>query len=295
MAPVRTSPWPPPTGSPVGTSGWYPASDGRWYRTDTAPAPGWALGPDGRWQEAPDEAWRWARWGLGDAWWGALVYVGASLLLGFGAIAVVALRDGDIDDLDFGPYAVSLLVIGNVVAFAGVPWWASRRKGLASLRADFGLRVRPIDLAIGVGFGLGGLIAAAVAGTAIDAAFGVDESSNIPVDSLDGPGEFLVFFVAVAIVTPIIEELFFRGLVFRGFLKRGTSTVGSVAWTTAIFVIPHLSAAEDVPSLVSLGASICVLGLAFQLAGNVTGRRLGAPIVAHVVVNGVAVVALAFA
>lgn len=301
MNPVPFPPWPPPTGSPVGTRGWYRASDGEWYRTEAAPAPGYVLDREGRWVHIDEpgtataaDAWRWTRWGLGDVWWGALVYLAASLLIGFAVVAVAALRGQPIDDLDLGPYAISFLVVGNVAAFWGVPWWASRRKGLGRLRADFGLAFRPIDAAIGLGFGIGGLIAAALVGTAIDAAFGVDETTtNIPVDALSGAGEFVAFFVAVAVVTPVIEELFFRGLVFRSLLKRGASTVWAIAWTTAIFVIPHLTAADDLASLVSLGASIAVLGLAFQLACQVTGR-LGAAIVAHIVVNGAAVVALAF-
>ena len=52
---------------------------------------------------------------------------------------------------------------------------------------------------------------------------------------------------------------------------------------------------EPVHAFATVGASIAVLGLAFQLACHVTHRRLGAAIVAHLVVNGAAVLALAFA
>lgn len=291
---VPNSPWPPPTGAPEGTRGWYLASDGQWYRSDTPPAPGFALGSDGRWAAASDhEAWRGSRWGLGDAWWGLLAFVAAGIVL---SVAVLAATGGDVDDLDLGPYAISLLVIGNVIAFLGIPWLATRRKGLGSLRDDFGLRFRPIDLAIGLGLGIAGLIGAAIVGTLIDAALGAEETtSNIPVDALEGPGEVIAFFLAVAVVTPIVEELFFRGLVYRSLQKRGSSITSSVAWTTFVFVIPHLLAAEDVVSLMSLTASIAVLGLAFHTACLLTQGRLGAPIVAHAVVNGIAVLALAFA
>ena len=222
------------------------------------------------------------------------MYVAASLVLSVGLIAVDALGDGDVTDPDLGPYAISLLVIGNVAAFLGVPWLTTRRKGLRSLRADFGLRFRPVDAAIGVGLGFGGILAAGIVGTAIDTAFDVDETTtNVPVDALDGAGQVIVFFVAVALVTPIIEELFFRGLVYRSFLKRGVSTMGAIVRTTIVFVLPHLTAADDLASLVSLTASIAVLGLAFQIACRVTDGRLGAPIVAHVVVNSAAVIALA--
>jgi uncharacterized protein len=225
-----------------------------------------------------------------------LVYVVASLLLGIAVLASDALTGGEVDDLELGPYAVSLLVIGNVVAFFGIPWLATRRKGLGSLRDDFGLHLRPVDLAIGLGFGIGGLVGAAIVGSLVDAAFDVDETtSNIPVDALSGPGEIVAFAVSVAIITPLIEELFFRGLIYRSLLKRGASTVAAVGWTTVVFVVPHLTAAESFASLVSLTASLAVLGLSFQLACQVTGRRLGAPIVAHVVVNAAAVLALAIA
>lgn len=252
------------------------------------------MGPDGRWRPTGDERWRGSRWGVGDAWWGLLVYFGGSLVLSLAFIAVSAAMGNDVDDLALGPYAVSFLVIGNVAAFWGIPWLATRRKGLRSLRDDFGLRFRPIDLAIGLGFGVGGLIAAGIVGSVIDAAFDVEETtSNIPVDALDGVGQATAFFLAVAVVTPVIEELFFRGLLYRSLLKRGMSTAASVTWTTIVFVVPHLIAAEDLASFVSLAASIAALGLAFQLACVVTERRLGAPIVAHLVVNGTAVLALA--
>jgi membrane protease YdiL (CAAX protease family) len=287
--------WPAPTGCPIGTSGWYLASDGQWYRSDTAPMPGFVLGPDGRWTASEGSAWLGSRWGLGDVWIGAVVYLAASIGLALAVFAVgTAVQNASFDEIELGPYSIAFLVVGNVVAFAGVPWLATRRKGLRSLARDFGLRFRPIDLAIGLGFGVAGLVVAAVAGTAIDTAFGVEDStSNVPVDSLRGPGEVIVFFLAVAVVTPVIEELFFRGLVYRSFSKRGMSTTASIAAATAVFVLPHLTAASDLASLVSLAASIGVLGVSFNLACRVTNGRLGAAIVAHLVVNGAAVIALA--
>jgi hypothetical protein len=83
-----------------------------------------------------------------------------------------------------------------VAAFLGMPWLATRRKGLRSLRDDFGLWWRPVDLAIGLGFGIVGLVAAAIAGGLVDAAFGADEAtSNIPVDSLERTrGQIIAFF-----------------------------------------------------------------------------------------------------
>ena len=219
----------------------------------------------------------------------------ASIAMALAVFAFESVRLGvTIDEVELGPYSIAVLVIGNLAAFAGVPWLASRRKGLSSLRLDFGLWFRPIDLAVGFGAGIAGLLGAGVVGTAIDKAFGANEgTSNVPVDTLRGPGEVIVFFAAVAVVTPVIEELFFRGLLYRSFRKRGAPAWRATAWTTLIFVVPHLTAADGLGPLLSLAASIGVLGLAFNLACNITGGRLGAPIVAHVVVNGAAVIALA--
>ena len=286
------APWPAPAGSPVGTRGWYLASDGEWYRSDEAPAAGYALTEDGRWRPADEvaEPWRSSRWGLGDAWWGVLAYIGAGLL---GAIVLAAVA-GDIDSVDdTSPYAIGAFVALNAVAGIGVVWLATYRKGLRSLRRDFGLTGRWLDPLIGLGSGFAGVILAGLVSSAIDTALDADErTSNLPVDELASAGEFVVFFVAVAIVTPIVEELFFRGLLYRSLLKRGRSVPHAIAMTTLLFIVPHLPAAESWTEVAGLFGAIGALGLAFNLACHWTGNRLAAPIVAHVLVNGLAAVAL---
>ena len=283
--------WSPPTGVPVATTGWYLAADGQWYRSDVPPAPGYRLGADGRWYPAGAASWLSSGWGLGNAWWGVLAYVVAGLL----GSAVFAAADALTDDpLDVdGPVAIAAFVGLNAVAMVGVVRIATRRRGQRSLRADFGLEVRRWDPLIGFGLGFAAMILAGLASYGIDEAFGAEEpTSNVPVDELSSFGSFAVFFVAVAVVTPVVEELFFRGLLYRSLLKRGRSPVRAIATTTLLFVLPHLPAVDSWPEVVSLFASIGVLGLAFNLACHWTGNRLAAPIVAHFVVNGLATVAL---
>ena len=276
----------------MGTSGWYLASDGEWYRSDEPPATGYALADDGRWRPSDQvaEPWRSSRWGLGDAWWGLLAYVGAGLV---GAV-VWAIVSGDVDSVDdTSPYALGAFVALNAVAGICVVWLATYRKGLRSLRADFGLSGRWPDLLVGIGLGIAGLITAGIVSYGIDTALDAEErTSNLPVDELVSAGEFVAFFVAVAVVTPVIEELFFRGLIYRSLLKRGRSARRAIAVTTLLFVIPHLPAAESWTEVAGLFGAIGVLGLAFNLACYWTGNRLAAPIVAHMFVNGLAAVAL---
>ena len=291
--PDTTDTWAAPPGSPVGTRGWYLAADGEWYRSVDPPAPGYWLSEDGRWYaaEATNEPWRTSRWGLGDVWWVALAYV----LAGVTGAVVLAIVDDAVDggiDEDTAPVIAAFVAL-NAIATVGVVWVATRRKGLASLRRDFGLAVRRWDPLIGFGLGIAALIVAGAASYGIDSAFGAEEAtSNVPVDDLRSFGEFAIFFVAVAIVTPFVEELFFRGLLYRSLLKRNRSAPRAIAATTLIFVIPHLPAVDSWPEVASLFASIGILGLAFNLACHWTGNRLAAPIVAHAVVNGLATIAL---
>lgn len=297
--PVST--WDAPAGSPAGTHGWYLASDLRWYRTDTPPAPGYRLGDDGRWHDPDDptgapstEAWRWSRWGLGDVWWCVLAYVVAGILGGIAYVAVEAARGRDAALEDTTPLAIGVFVLLNAIATGGVVWYATRRKGQRSLGADFGLvRGRWTDPLIGLGLGFAGLFAAGLLGFAVDSAFGADErTSNVPVDDLSSFGDFVVFFVAVAVITPVVEELVFRGLLYRSLLKRGRSAPVAIGITTALFVVPHLPAADSWAALASLTVSIGALGLVFNLACHWTGNRLMAPIAAHVLVNGLAAIGL---
>lgn len=279
-----------PEPDPMGS---YLASDGDTYQSSTPPAPGWWLASD-LWWYPPDaaEPWRRTRWGLGDVGWGALVVLVASLLAGVVAVAAGV----DPDELTDNPYLIAGLLLPNVLGFAVVPWIASRRKGVGRLADDYGLTGRWRDVAIGLATGIVGLIAAGSVGFAVDALLGADEAtSNVPVDSLGSTGEIVVFAFAIAVVTPIIEELFFRGLLYRSLLKRGRSVLRSTLITTAVFTVPHLTAVSTGTAVASLAAAIFTLGIAFNLAAHWTDNRLLAPIVAHIVINGTAVIALAVA
>lgn len=283
--------WSPPTGVPVATTGWYVAADGRWYRSDLPPAPGYRLGGDGRWHAPGPDVWRSSGWGLGNVWWGVLAYVVAGIL-GSAVFAAADALTAESLDVD-GPIAIAAFVGLNAVAMVGVVRLATGRRGQGSLRADFGLEGRRWDVPIGFGLGFAAMVVAGLASYGIDEAFGAEEpTSNVPVDELSSFGSFALFLVAVAVVTPVVEELFFRGLLYRSLLKRGRSPVRAIATTTLLFVLPHLPAVDSWPEVVSLFASIGVLGLAFNLASHWTGNRLAAPIVAHFVVNGLATVAL---
>ena len=76
---------------------------------------------------------------------------------------------------------------------------------------------------------------------------------ELPDDTVDiaFPGLAVLFtFQAVAIVTPITEELFFRGFVLTGLVPR-LGTVGAIVCSALIFSLFHLSVATLIPVFIS--------------------------------------------
>ena len=236
------------------------------------------------------------RWGLPDA----AVVLGlfaVVVLLGYGYLLLrLPAKQGPFE-LVFGVIAYGLLVAALVVI--------SRRRGLKSLRADFGLWFRPVDLAIGLGIGIlvrilsviEGLIVVAIAGkgpTRGNVDFGTDPLWII----LNG-------FVIAALVAPVVEELVFRGLVLRAVrwavlrgrrsspraqpasapIRNGAAVL-AVAVSALLFAAAHLyESIGDPILLIVLGLFTVTAGVLHGLITIATGR-LGPAIIAHVVVNG---------
>lgn len=154
--------------------------------------------------------------------------------------------------------------------------------------------ILPADLAWGAAAGL--------AARALDAllSVGVTGSTGLsPAPTLGGgpTGAFAVaLVVAPVVVAPLVEELFFRGLL-QGALTR--ILVGPApridrltAWAAAavvavVFALVHVLVAPGDPVLLTVGGTF-LLGLAAGGVVAATGR-VGGAIVAHVVFNGVAV------
>ncbi|HEX2844396.1 MAG TPA: type II CAAX endopeptidase family protein [Candidatus Limnocylindria bacterium] len=85
--------------------------------------------------------------------------------------------------------------------------------------------------------------------------------------------------VAIVLLAPVAEELFFRGVIFNAFLREGGRRWAFLG-SSALFAVIHLSIAAFVP--------IFLLGLALAWVYHRTGS-LVAPIVMHATVNGISV------
>lgn len=95
------------------------------------------------------------------------------------------------------------------------------------------------------------------------------------VDAVDTPIKIVGLYIAVAVIAPIVEELFYRGLVQRAIVDKIGPMFG-IPLAALIFGAVHLSWTE-LPALTAVGL---VLGLLYHRTG-----RLGAPIVAHMTFN----------
>jgi membrane protease YdiL (CAAX protease family) len=173
----------------------------------------------------------------------------------------------------------------------GWPLWLSRVKGTGSPARDFGLAMRPTDLLLGVG---GGLMALGVSvGLALTYTALAGEEAPSNTDILTGDlSELLVvvlLFVIIAIGTPIAEEVFFRGLVLGAGRKRW-GTVPGVLFSSLLFGAFHVQ--PDPVAWLFVGTVTAGYGVVFALMRVWTQGRLAASVVAHMVVNGVAVLAV---
>ncbi|HYF37791.1 MAG TPA: CPBP family intramembrane glutamic endopeptidase, partial [Prosthecobacter sp.] len=89
---------------------------------------------------------------------------------------------------------------------------------------------------------------------------------------------------AAAIVAPLVEETFFRGL-FYGVIKRYTDGYFAALCSSLLFAVVHFHMGSFVP--------LVVLAFAFCLAYEVTGTLL-VPMLMHAIFNGTSLVFLAF-
>jgi uncharacterized protein len=190
-------------------------------------------------------------------------------------------------------YVVATL-LGLWVGFIGAPWLASRTQGTRHFLRDLGVRFRVVDLA-GIAIGIGGQICVAV----MYAPFQHEiHDFNGPSQRLTGGshgGGFAVIAIATVLLAPVMEELFFRGLLLKGLVRvltplgggRGTARVAGVVVAVILdgllFGLAH-------GELVQL-AGLAFFGVVLAAVSYRTGR-LGMNIVAHATFNLVAIVAI---
>lgn len=229
---------------------------------------------------APDATRRRGRLGIA-----AVGYVVAFFTSNIAVVGYASATHGDLTDPTLGMAIAGL--IGLWVGLFGTVVYITKRTPGASLPRDFGLRLRWIDVPLG-----------AVAGVASQ--LGLIELIYLPIrhneslhkkltqpakdltDLAHGPA-FVVLAVLIILGTPVVEELFFRGLV-QGALSDRFRPAVAIGLSALVFGLAHQQLLQ-LPGLFAFGV---VLGVLFWRTG-----RLGPGLIAHACFNFTTVVALA--
>jgi hypothetical protein len=167
----------------------------------------------------------------------------------------------------------------------GVPIVATIAKGNGP-RRDLGLRIRPIDVPVGVAIGVAAqFVLVPLIYWPILKLIGDQDVSGVArqlTDRATDPFGIVMLFLIVGIGAPVAEEVFFRGLTQRSLDRRWSRWV-ALFGTAAFFAFTHFQALQF-PALFAFGL---MLGAMVYATG-----RLGTSICAHLGFNLVAAASL---
>lgn len=224
-------------------------------------------------------------WGLGDAAVGWIVAQVGGLLAFSLVVALSGVDPDNTDDLSLG--WVALGQVGLWAGLLGIPVFAARFKGNGVVR-DFGLRFEGRDWFTGSLTGLvTQLVFVPLLYLPIFTLFDIsseklEEPARGLTDRATDPLGVTLLVLIVGLGAPIIEEIFYRGLLQRAITNRWGVWPGIVG-SAVLFAGSHFQALQF-PALVLLG-----LILAYMTARS---GRLGPAIFAHIAFNMVTVVFL---
>jgi uncharacterized protein len=162
--------------------------------------------------------------------------------------------------------------------------YASRVHATGSLRRDFAIRPRPVDVGIGLLAAIADLVAAYAVSFLVSLLGNdfVGSNSNIVTDVRDDTAALVLTIVFALAGAPIVEELFFRGLLQRS-LEPLAGVAGAIVLQGLVFGGIHV--------LETTGAGRLGLWLSLSAVGVVHGvvyqrvKRLTASMWAHALFN----------
>lgn len=166
----------------------------------------------------------------------------------------------------------------------GACLYVSKRRGTGSLSRDFGWHMERIDVGLGFAGSFVGRVIAAILISPIASSFRHVRAPDRTVFEKvanDAVG-WTVLVLIVCIGAPLVEELFFRGLLLRS-LRRRMPDWAAVALSAVAFGIAHGSALP-VDAVLLVMISLTAFGAILAVLALRTGR-LGPGIVTHAVFN----------
>jgi uncharacterized protein len=171
-------------------------------------------------------------------------------------------------------------------------WYVSRRRGTRSWVNDFGLQWRPIDIGLGVAGSLAARSTGAIVLLPIVILRPHFRNPDVTVfqQFTSGVSGWIVLFLVVCVGAPIVEELFFRGLIQTRLVGRYGPVIG-IGVTSVLFGAAHLIG-WDGPVTLVYALSIAGAGVALGTMRHLTGR-LGTSMMTHFFFNAQALIILA--
>jgi len=188
--------------------------------------------------------------------------------------------------------AIALSELGLWGGLVGACIVVSHRRGTGSLVRDFDFRFRWSDL----GFGLAGAIAGRLLSAAMVAPLPVpsrrlrDIDKSVFHNATHGATAWIVLIVVTCVGAPLVEELFFRGLLQTRLVGR-FGVVPGIIGASLLFGAAHMIAWQGIETFAYAWA-IAGGGLVLGTIRYLTGR-LGPGIIAHSIFNALAVLAIA--
>jgi uncharacterized protein len=220
-------------------------------------------------------------WSIGILGW----LVALSIAVIGSLLLVVVLGYSDTKSDDYPLWLIAIAQVPLWLALTGVTIFVSREWGTGQFRDDYGLRFRRIDI-IGVPIGI---VLQVVFVPALYWALRpvldskkLEESAKAITEKGRSSVGVLLLVLLLVVGAPLVEELFFRGMVMRSFQAAHHDTLALIG-SAVLFAIAHFQPLQF-PGLVLFGL---VAGYAAQRT-----RRLGLGIAIHAGFNATAVVNL---
>ena len=187
-------------------------------------------------------------------------------------------------------------LVGLWIGFVGAVVVTSKTRGTGNVRRDMRLEVRPWDVIIGPVVGIGGqLVLLRLLYLPLEHFVPhLSQRLSEPAKHLTGgfPGaDLAVIAVLTVVVVPVVEEMFFRGLVLGGFLRlfngagRVLGPVLACCASGIVFGLAHFELLALL-GLAVFGVVLSVMAYKFQ--------RLGPCIFAHATFNLIAILVIAY-
>jgi membrane protease YdiL (CAAX protease family) len=185
-------------------------------------------------------------------------------------------------DVIYSPVSM-LLAIATYLTWGTAVLWAARQTGDA--RRALGL-VAPRSWPRALGLAFATVLAALVVSALLEPILHAARQQGLAPEAPRPPGlaslaGAVLACIAIVLVGPLVEELFFRGLLTAGFRRR-CGPIGTALITAALFALAHLLP-RGLPPLFLLGLA---LALVYERVGSTMPGM-----VTHCLYNGIALAA----